>query len=730
VTGTKKWFRRRATMMVLAAMAICGGQVSLARAQDISKSVQYGGMETTSKVLNSTNSSEVDTYASAVITDYALWYEGYWAAVEADLYDNGAWIDYNVGDDGFASATTRLSDPINIGHRYDAVATSGLCWWEDEGDFGYEEYCSAVYQLDLYGILGKPQISSINPSGGTIGKSGSITVQGQNLVDPFSGNASAAITGSGVTLTVQSNPSDSQVGLNFTIASNATAGNQTLTLNNRFGTSNGETFTVGYPPAVVSNVSPSVWTAGQSTSVTITGTGFGNQPTISVNGTGVSLMLNSASPDGTTIHATATVNLAAASQSVTVTVQPGYAGQNFMCNCPPDQAKGTDTATIQPVTPAPQIRMVSNQSDLASCQSGSVVSGSGETDVFAGQQMLLCAAPPPTGFSIVNQYWEFEKIVDITGGFTNAAGTGQPSGSGGGSEAADPNLAQNGIKFYFVNPGTVETATYHWTLSNGDGNGNSATADFNIQGPTGNLLPNAFAQSDITGTSLSNAQGQVAQLSMTKSPMKPGVGVFINDNAQPVANSGQCPPRVGAPPAAGCGQFVWVQILKSVTQLQIIPLGDTFTPSNASNQLDGTYPYAFAGPPNATWDSPGRGLLHGWGEGAEPFSATMYVLWDPALPANCVPAWTDTAVLPGNPYIPHASTCTSVPIPLGSVQWSWSACAINALAAAAGGGTTPNWNLYCGTGSGNSAGDASGYPEWSSGTGPGGCFVSDNGKCQ
>jgi hypothetical protein len=208
------------------------------------------------------------------------------------------------------------------------------------------------------------------------------------------------------------------------------------------------------------------------------------------------------------------------------------------------------------------------------------------------------------------------------------------------------------------------------------------------------------------GRSHGKSAGSPAQLSMINSPVKAGVGAFFNDNAQSVANDGTCPGGPGAPPAAGCGQFIWVQILNSVTQSELIQAGDPSKPSNASNQLDGTYPYAFAGPPNATWDSPGRGLLGGWGEGAEQFSATTHVLWDPALPAGCTPAWTDSTTK--SAYTPHESTCISTPSPLGSVQWNWSACAINALAPAAGGGTTPSWFLQCGTGSGNSAGVESG----------------------
>jgi hypothetical protein len=292
-----------------------------------------------------------------------------------------------------------------------------------------------------------------------------------------------------------------------------------------------------------------------------------------------------------------------------------------------------------------------------------------------------------------------------------------------------PVMNQSGLTFYFLNIGGAETATFTWILNNGDANGASSTADFNILGLSGNLLPSAFAQSGLTGTSLSNAQAQAALMQMTNSPIKGGVGVYFDDIALPVSDAAQCPGNVGGPPAQGCGQFIWVQILNSVTQSILLPPSDDTQPANDSNQLDGTYPYAFGGPPFATWDSPSMGLLWDWGMGAEQFSATMYVLWDPALPAGCTPAWTDTATQPQ--YTPHASTCiSSIPIPLGSVKWGWSACSINEMAAAVGGGTMPSWFLQCGVGSGNSAGSANGYPQWVPGTGPGGCATSGIANCQ
>jgi hypothetical protein len=77
-------------------------------------------------------------------------------------------------------------------------------------------------------------------------------------------------------------------------------------------------------------------------------------------------------------------------------------------------------------------------------------------------------------------------------------------------------------------------------------------------------------------------------------------------------------------------------------------------------------------------------LLSRFGEQWETFSATMYLLWDPGLPSTCTPASTDPNL--------HStkSTCTSIPVPLSSVTWHWSGCAINTLAHQSNG---TNWTL-------------------------------------
>jgi hypothetical protein len=645
---------------------------SLAGAQDITYSLQNSGVETTAAFSANTSSTQVDTYAYAVITDYTLWEEGYWVAVEGDLYDNGSLVDDSYQDNGFTSAKASLSDPINLGHVYGILATSGVCWWEDEGDgFGYEDCDAPWTQAYLYGTLGAPSISSISPNSGIIGKSGTITVSGQDLIDPFTSKASAAITGSGVTLSVNGTPSNTSVALNYSIASNAAAGNQSLTLSSRLGTSNSEQFTVGYPPAVVSNVSPSVWTAGQSTSVTITGQNFGTAPTLSVNATGVSLTLNSASPDGTTIQATATVALTAPSESVTVTVQPGYAGQGFYCVCNGQPSTGTDTATVQPVTPTPQITF-----------NGSNISGTTQS-VVAGQQIAL-SVPTPSGYSIQSQSWAFSNQSSITGGFVNGdctLGT-QPSASAGGCEAGDPDLTQNSLTFYWINPGdNGETVTYTYTLNNGQSQ--TATATFNIGGPTGNLLP--------TATMLPN--NQAVQIdNFDSGPTMDVTGASYAGGSSGIygivftANANQ--------PSNDSGSFVWVQIINGDKREVVDEDGSFDCPAQPESGLDNTYPYA-SGTHNAT-DKP-YVPLSPEAELQRSFQATMYLMWDPALPSGCTPATAN-----------QQSQCSSIPVPLGSVGWSFSGCAINTLATQ-GNGTT--WSLQCGLAAPSTA-QSSGYPEW------------------
>jgi hypothetical protein len=534
--------------------------------------------------------------------------------------------------------------------------------------------------------------ATVNPSTNTT----PITL---SLVPSGSGGAVFAANGSS-TITITGTRTLSITGTSLTssgspIALKATVPGETSPIEIDQGRAS---ITVGYPPAVVTNISPAVWTAGTTFQVTISGSNFGTAPTVSIaSGAGVTI---STPTNSSPTQLTATVSVApnAPNETVTISVQPNYGGSNFTCNCQSGQSPdGTATAQVQAVTPIPQIMF-----------NGQNISGTTQP-VMAGQQIAL-SVPTPSGYNIQSRSWSFSNQSAITGGFVNGAGTPgtQPSASAGGSEAADPSLNQNSLTFYWVNPGdNGETVTYTYTLNNGQSA--SATASFNIGGPTGNLLPNAFVQTDDTATALISPLNNPATLTMMNAPGKPNVGIWFNDNAT-------LPTKNGTP----VGVFIWVQFLNSVNYSQLGPTGYT-PPTNLTAGLDGIYPYPSLST-TTTSDTPSRSdLLAGLGEVGEAFDATMYVLWDPALPAGCAPASTNTTK---PPYTSSASTCTSIPIPLASVHWTWSACAINQLTAPAAGHLppAPSWVEHCGPGHANAA-VPSGYPEWNK------CDTSANADC-
>ena len=93
-----------------------------------------------------------------------------------------------------------------------------------------------------------------------------------------------------------------------------------------------------------------------------------------------------------------------------------------------------------------------------------------------------------------------------------------------------------------------------------------------------------------------------------------------------------------------------------------------------SAELDSTYPYSNTNNSNPIdfVDSPRSPLVTN--EAQAIFSATTYLMWDPALSSSgsCVPANTDQS---GNS---SQSTCDlSIPIPIGSISWSWAGDAVD-----------------------------------------------------
>jgi hypothetical protein len=125
----------------------------------------------------------------------------------------------------------------------------------------------------------------------------------------------------------------------------------------------------------------------------------------------------------------------------------------------------------------------------------------------------------------------------------------------------------------------------------------------------------------------------------------------------------------------------------------------------ASPELDATYPYSNTNSTNDSFnDSPDSPLYDS--EVEQVFSATTYLMWDPAMPSGCSPAVTDAD------GVSTQSTCSqSIPIPLGSISWSWSGDAIQTPQFKPNPNNS-NYILGCGPESENSFVPSSQYPQW------------------
>src|ERR1043166_1502218 len=613
-----------------------------------------------------------------------------------DEGDGIAGLDGQVPID--ASANTFLYTVFTDSFVADIFDDDFAC---DDGD---PDFCFEITETGVGVFIGPISINTISPISVNVGTTGTLTITGDNLANPFGGEPDVQThlvggVGSGFSIASPDFPDGSGGTVSYQADPNATVGKWSIGISYAMGdvfltSTNVGNLTVGYPAAIVTNVTPNPWQAGTSNfTVTISGQNFGPSPTLRIIGGGGSLKSYTPHANGQSIVANVSVDLNAPTGSALVDVTPGYNGP-FVCTCTgsPD---GTFTVQVQAaMAPPPQIIF-----------NGNNVAGTTQT-VFAGQQIALTGIPPGGGFVVVNGGWS--NHVTTVGGYGN--GSGGPPGPAGGHVLPMPstNCPSSGncnLTYYYVAfPGT-DTMTLTYNLANNTTV--SATVTFNTTGPTGNVLPNAFLQPDSTSVVITNATNGSAFMQMGHSPASPGVGVFINDNL-----------------TLPQGNVVWVQIIKSTTLTTIFDPSFGFTPPpNLGLGLDGGYPYpprfvSLTGP-NAATDAPGRSLSSSMGLGSDTFDATMYVMWDPAIPGpgqtSCTPPTVDTTT---TPYTFKASNCASIPVPLSSIEWKWSGCSINQ-----GAGSTPNWVVQCGAARAETP-VSSDFPQWST------CDSSQNANCQ
>lgn len=664
-----------------------------------------------SAILNSTSSTQIDTYSATELDAAAAYY--YDAGVDGYLFKNGsliAWSSVNAG----SYAYRYMSAPLQVGNiyqlesdhwlvQYFAYYYNGYNWYSNPYGFGYAcGSCGGGYPSG-YGFLpsggpayysmqdiylgttavaissAAPNITSSSPGGASRGTSGSLTLQGTNLMDLWTQTTTPAITGSGVSVSVQS-ASSSQVVLNYTVASNASTGGHNVTVATRFGTSNSVTFNVGDRTPVVQSVSPSTWPAGANTTVTLTGTGFGTNPTVSTTGTGISLSVSSATD--TQISMSVSVAANAPDQNITVQVQSnGYTGSGFIATNQGQSSTGSNSASVQAIAaPAPQIMF-----------EGADVTGTTKSVVVGQKIELSRTVNVPAGLSIASESWSTPSGSAV-GGYNASTSSG--------SVQALPPANTSTYAYYWVDSGSSRQMTYTYSLSNGKSN--SANVTFNVAGPS--------------GVNIATTTGSVSIVNFGTLQMR-----LFGVQVTPTGTNGIKFVASASLPSGNQGTYSWVQLIKKDENTFVQYDGKhVCNPSILAGGpvLDNHYPYSTvnttgSGPANDTAsDGPGTTLIDGQGslplnpgraEQTRHFSAKMHLLWTPNASASC-----------------SSGSCT-VPVPLAAVDWELKYSAFNSLVTDASQQFPSTWKISCGQGTQNPQCSISnpsadpqnkGYPTW------------------
>jgi hypothetical protein len=250
------------------------------------------------------------------------------------------------------------------------------------------------------------------------------------------------------------------VTVNYTIASNASTGNQTLTLANRFGTSNGVNFNIYDPTPFISNMT-TPWPTGQTTFVTITGSGFGTNPSISLSDQSVTISSLTVSDTQITFYATVPASDTNTAETATVTSH-GYNGQGWMPGGPQGSQEPQTAQSTTPVTTTENVQISSVQVAPTSISANStqatvtVQVWHGPAGNLKGPTVTLSIStyagyPPNNGVTFLGLT---TKSVDL-------------SGEQAGSAPYTFTVAWNGGVSIAGGGGTCPPATWTTTITNG-----------------------------------------------------------------------------------------------------------------------------------------------------------------------------------------------------------------------------------------------------------------------
>ena len=294
------------------------------------KAVSYGYSYIESYHLDP--AAETLIYAeTGTVLDYNVWYY-YDPGIKGFMYENNYLVDstdiiieYNRPDVGVFinlptnyGSTYRIHGDHYLG-AYFSYISGGQTRYIDQ--YGFNFYSGnfptpysfspgprAIYTYRIYRVattqvslsIRQPlHLSSIDRTGGVPGSTFLTTLRGTGFFGNGTGqnvSQTVQVSGSGVTATVQpTGPNTIEVlDVNIQIAADAQVGDRTLTLTVDGQTSNSISFRVGDRTPQITGITPPQGSRGDQVGVTISGTGFGSNPLIRIDGVGVNPTITSA----------------------------------------------------------------------------------------------------------------------------------------------------------------------------------------------------------------------------------------------------------------------------------------------------------------------------------------------------------------------------------------------------------------------------------------------------
>ncbi len=552
---------------------------------------------------------------------------------------------------------------------------------------------------------GAPVIQGISAQSGsmfTLGNSGTMQIVGAWLTaDGTDLNPQVTVaSGSGLTLGGVSIVNDGQLNVDYAVGSNpSSAGDHGIQVTTVAGQSNSYNVLVGDPTPVISSIT-SPWNAGATYpcgTIQIAGSGFGTNPTVQIvsadGGNEIASYGICGSNDGLiTLSVTTNVSYTPGSVNVSVTSR-GYTGYNGNSFQPSQQNNSSQSpaqaVNVNPVVlPAPYVV-------LGTDSAGSLCAGASNAQnpnqAVIGQKISFTGCVPalPNGVAIQNTSWSpANPPGTAVGGFQISATSANPSlgipASNVGSGTVVPLTAPSCSNarycdfppFYWADTG-FRQFTFTYQVANAPAQ--SVTLQFNVGGPTG--LP-VNAPTGVPGVYLLRGQPAIVYAGNS---IDPAHGIDFSASVNAVSGAGSK------------SEFVWVQLRHGPGTTNQTSIGVLYcalpafvgTGADPSPALDTSFPYATGG---SAYDSPfynliGQGSGIQFGETRSGESFDMYLMWDPALPSGCQP-WgvnTDNSTV--------FSACSSIPVPLGLISWSYGCSAINTLQNQASNNT--NWTTAC-----------------------------------